>query len=660
MIFGIHVIFSVSSVSSVDFGLIANIKLFMRLSEYFFYWGLLVTTGSYAANTEQEVSLPEVLVENLSYRSVSAQLGHDTEFNRDYLDDVGKADLNGVLRSIAGVNVGQTNASTTSALQLRGAAGGFGLVNLDGVPLFNSFIGFFPLSHYPLDLFGNLKITRGFGGERDSSRTLGGSISLSSRQIKPGKAFLHSEGGSFGTLRNYLGGGVGGDFGELTMIAGRSDIFEGVSQAALQNGGTERDKFEMSNGLLRWNKEFNRGSLDSSVYFVRTRDGMDGPGRLPNNTRGWVDDVNGFNLQETWVAQTHGSYQLTNNWETSLRMGFTQDQQIGRIGTLPSSGLPMNLTSQLWIGRWQNTHRFAFNQQQQDAFRLTWALESQQQYAERPFQSLVNPSSFFALTNTLISPLLRSEIEWGNWLASTEVRFDHYDQYGGNHAIFNASIGWQLNPEMLIWAKGGTAYRPPAVNELLHPVFGGINLKPESSFGGEIGWRWKRKNDEISINGYWQSYENLILLLQSPLNGSIQASNINADISGMALQTKHTWNSVLTSGLSYTFMYAYNPQTGLEIPYRGQHQGQFWTDWRVNEALSLRVDMTFRSGFWVGANDTVRIDSAPRLNASINYQVTPKLRLNLRGENINNELTPDIYGFNYVGAAVYGGAYLDW
>jgi hypothetical protein len=48
------------------------------------------------------------------------------------------------------------------------------------------------------------------------------------------------------------------------------------------------------------------------------------------------------------------------------------------------------------------------------------------------------------------------------------------------------------------------------------------------------------------------------------------------------------------------------------------------------------------------------------LNASINYQVSPTLRLNLRGENIDNQLTPDLYGFNYVGAAVYGGAYLDW
>jgi outer membrane cobalamin receptor len=107
-------------------------------------------------------------------------------------------------------------------------------------------------------------------------------------------------------------------------------------------------------------------------------------------------------------------------------------------------------------------------------------------------------------------------------------------------------------------------------------------------------------------------------------------------------------------------MDARDPQTNKKTPYRAPHQAQFWTEWRVLEPVSLRVDMTFRSDFWVDPDNTVRLDSAPRLNASINYQVTPKLRLNLRGENINNQLTPDFYGFNYVGAAVYGGAYLNW
>ena len=107
-------------------------------------------------------------------------------------------------------------------------------------------------------------------------------------------------------------------------------------------------------------------------------------------------------------------------------------------------------------------------------------------------------------------------------------------------------------------------------------------------------------------------------------------------------------------------MMANNPQTGYKIPNRPNHQGQFWTEWKMLAPLTLRVDLTYREGYWVDSINTIQINAAPRVNASINYQVTPKIKLTLRGENINNQRTPDLYGFNYPGAAIYGGAYLDW
>ena len=70
--------------------------------------------------------------------------------------------------------------------------------------------------------------------------------------------------------------------------------------------------------------------------------------------------------------------------------------------------------------------------------------------------------------------------------------------------------------------------------------------------------------------------------------------------------------------------------------------------------------MTYRDGYWADQLNTLRIQSAPRLNANINYQINPKLRVYARGENINNERTPDLYGFNYVGAAIYGGVNIDY
>ena len=607
---------------------------------------------------EAAFSLPEVSVDTQAYPEVAQQLGQTTELNREALDAGNRSDLNGALRALPGLNISQSNASTTTGLTLRGASGGLGLVTLDGVPLFNSFNGYFPLSHYPLDLFDRVEVSRGSGQLSAGSRTLGGSINLSSRDMEHQQAFIHTEGGSYGTLRTNLGGGLHNDWGHWTVAAGRGDIFEGLNQASPRNGATERDNFQMTNGLLHWNRDFRRGSMDSSVYFVRSREGMDGPGLLPTGLPGWMDDPNGLLIQETWVAQNHASYQLNDHWSTALRMGYTQDRQSGEVGTIPRVRFPMNLTSQLWLGHWENNHDWTLGHDTQQELRLVWGVDAQQQHGEN---QMIAPSMDNMITNTVISPLARIELEWQDWLASTDMRVDHNDQYG-DHTVFSARSGWRLTPGMLLWAKGGTGYRAPAVNERLHPMFGDPNILPETSVGGEIGWRWQANpKDELSVTSYFQHYRNLIVLQRNAITAVTKAGNISqADVWSVELQASHQWNDAWRSGLSYTFMDARNPQNGHQIPWRPEHQGQFWSEWRILQPISLRVDLTFRDGYWVDGDNTLSINPAPHLNININYQVNPKLRVYLRGENINDDRTADLYEFNYVGAAVYGGAHIDW
>ncbi|MEY3759578.1 MAG: Outer rane cobalamin receptor translocator, tonB dependent, partial [Pseudomonadota bacterium] len=512
---------------------------------------ILLSIFLHETSAEEAFNFPEMVIVGPSESSVTHQLDTITDINRTSLAAVHKADMNGALRGLASVGVGQINAGSPSSLVLRGASGGLGLVNLDGIPLFNNFTGFFALSHYPLDLLDRVGVTRGQGGDRYSSRTLGGSINLFSKQMENGKAFLHTEGGSYGTVRTHLGGGVHNNLGHWTVAGGRTDIFEGISQASPQSGSNERDNSQMSNGLLHWDTDFNKGSLDSSLYFVRSRDGSDGPGLLPNHRLGWKDDPSGLLNQETWVAQTHGNYRLSDNWDSALRMGFTQDQQTGRVGTLPNRPYccSMDLTSQLWLGHWENTHPIALSSKPNNTLRMIWGIDAQQQHGE---------STNNALTNTLVSPLARAEIEWGDWLASTEIRNDHYDQFG-NHAVFNTNVGWHFYPDMMVWAKGGTGYRAPAVNERLHPLFGSANLVPESNAGGEMGWRWKANTHyEVSTSSYIQRYHNLIVLQQIP-SGSFNSLNINqAHVWGVELQGHYAWNEAWNSGLAYSYMVANN------------------------------------------------------------------------------------------------------
>ena len=599
----------------------------------------------------EETVLPPMQVKPSDY---NVSLGQTSRFNREDLEATGSSDWNQVLRNLAGVDLTQSNASTTSGLSFRGAGGGLGVVNLDGVPLFNSSTSFFPLSHFPLDFFESAELRRGLVDTNETSRTLGGSLRLSSRQLNPHHGFWHSEAGSYATVRNNLGLAAANQAGNFTVMGGRSDVFEGVSQAVPVNA--ERDSFHMNNGLLRWDKDFDNGAVDASVYFVNTRESVDGPGFLPTGRLGWKDDPNGLILQNTWVAQTRGHYALNSKWDSALRLGYTQDSQVGQTGNIFGHAIPIDLTNQLWIAHWENSHQIKFDQQTKNII-MVWGIDTQHQQGI----SQLNSVSQLDRSNTIVSPIYRAEFNTKDWSGNVVLRHD-FDARYGDHTIFTVGASWQISKKMALWGKAGNGYRSPAVNELLHSLFGSLTLRPETSRGGEVGWRWQpSKLDELSLSGYVQEYNNLIVMEQNPYTGSMGSINHkNAEVLGAELSIKHTWNTKWQSEFSYGYMSARDPVVHKQIGYRPEHQGQFATIWQISQPLKLRVGLSFRDSYWIDSVNSLRIAPAPRLNANLDYQIHSRFRVYLRGENLNNERVPDLYGFNYVGASVYGGMHLDW
>jgi outer membrane cobalamin receptor len=245
-----------------------------------------------------------------------------------------------VLRQEPSVTLNQGSAQMASNLSFRGA-GGQGMLTLDGVPLFSDFVGVYSLQRYSINELDRVTVSRSFDGNFSGSRTLGGAIHLKTRQLQETDNFLHFEGGSYDTLRESAGGGLTSKLGNFSAIVGRSDVFNGISEAKI---GSERDEFEMNHASGKWNKNFEKGELDASLYFVKSKQDIDGPGLLPDKTFGWVDDTQGKLSDETWVTQLHGQYDLSSNWNTSLQLGFTQDQQKMKTTLIK----PFSITNQLF------------------------------------------------------------------------------------------------------------------------------------------------------------------------------------------------------------------------------------------------------------------------------------------------------------------------
>jgi len=102
-------------------------------------------------------------------------------------------------------------------------------------------------------------------------------------------------------------------------------------------------------------------------------------------------------------------------------------------------------------------------------------------------------------------------------------------------------------------------------------------------------------------------------------------------------------------------MSAKNAKNHLYVPYLPEHQGAFWNELQLLKPLKMRVDLTFHDAYFFDGSNTRRAEAAPRVNALLKYQLTPKTDLYLRGENIANNRTTEIHDFTVNGAAVYFG-----
>jgi vitamin B12 transporter len=139
----------------------------------------------------------------------------------------GQRELSQVLRATPGLSISQGMKGGPSNLSLRGASGGMGLINIDGVPLHDTLPGQTPLDLFPAETFGSSDIQRGSAAMLGFGRSLGGAINLHSRNSREHGGRLHLEGGSFGTLRETATADLGNADHNLNLTAGRDDLFDG-------------------------------------------------------------------------------------------------------------------------------------------------------------------------------------------------------------------------------------------------------------------------------------------------------------------------------------------------------------------------------------------------------------------------------------------------
>ena len=605
------------------------------------------------AAAEDKVSLPDVVVISKPGDNFNQTL-NDTHLNQDDLQRSGQREITNVLRATPGLALSQGMKGGASTISLRGASGSMGLVNIDGIPLYDTWPGALNLDLFPAETFGSTDIHRGSAAILNFGRALGGTINLHSRNNRENSAKLHLEGGSWGSLRETVTADLNNDAHSLNFTAGRDDLFDGTHWADSRQGNTERDDFHAYQLAMHLRDQLTEHTkLDSSVYYINNHSGVDKIGLIRFNPPELnnVDDP-GRLKQEIWLTQSTASIDLHPKWQSELQLGYTEHRASAFIGDVfpGSPSYLVGFVNQLSLARWKNSHQIWFDAPHKRGFQLNWG-------GEGLYEQGRSVSTNTGGQRGTGSGFANLQGNWDDWQGSLAVRADHFDRYG-SHAVYHVGLSWQMTQRLQWFINGGTGYRLPSFNEMLMWPFANLQLKPEQSVGGDTGLRWQPNEDsQVSINYFHNRYSGLIKVerMAFPL-GLYLINNIpHAKIQGLETQWRTNWNQQLTTGADYTWTSSKNLDTGAPLPRQPKHIARVWLEWTWQTLpLKLWTQGIYRGNSYDTSGLSTLSDSF-NLDMMLTYQLSVPLSLYLRGDNLSNNRQTQLTGWDMPGTSVYGG-----
>ncbi len=319
-------------------------------------------------------NLPELTVSasRLSFTSTPGTTADNpvhstTFFQRTEIEGSYQRNPNELLRGIPGLSVYEGPDALGSAVDIRGANAGHGMVMLDGVPFPTTIPGLTWFNSMPVESLESIAVIRGTDHAYHANQALGGSIQLRSKTTRENYAFSHLEGGSFGALRGTLSGGLRGEHVQVTGTVSRIHYLDGGYHALPDRGNPERDPIRGTVGLMHYASErLNRLTLDGTLYYKDARLEADLPSITPAGLPDFVDDPDTHLGESLWLTQHTVGIEITDSWSSRVQIALTENKI-----DAASAGLPVNFLGRMQFINWRNTHRIS-GPETSNSWLLTW------------------------------------------------------------------------------------------------------------------------------------------------------------------------------------------------------------------------------------------------------------------------------------------------
>lgn len=241
-------------------------------------------------------------------------------------------------------------------------------------------------------------------------------------------------------------------------------------------------------------------------------------------------------------------------------------------------------------------------------------------------------------------------------------RFDDHADFGGKASIA-ASASIAVAPSWRMRASWGQGFKAPSLFQL-HSDYGNGLLQPERSDSIDAGIEFSGADGGLTFTLFRNSSRNLIDFIGCPVNGTgICAGrpygtydNIGrARQQGLEAEGRAQVMAGLVARLAYAFTASSNRQTGNRLARRPRHAGTFSLDWQALELVTFGADLRVVSASFDDPANTRRLGGHALLDLRAAWDVTDRVALYGRIENVWDEHYQSALGYAQAGRAAYLG-----
>jgi vitamin B12 transporter len=562
-----------------------------------------------------------------------------------------------VLRSVPGLNIVQTGgAGGQTSLFLRGTNSNHTKVLLDGIDIADPSTpgGAADISKLLAGDIAKVEVLRGPQGALYGSDAIGGVVSIITKGGEgPMTIAADAEGGSFGTFNQR--GSVSGSQGAFHYAA---------TLQHFHSGSTPVTPLDLLPPGQRRNDDFydNVTATAKLGYDVTDNFDLGFTGRTLNSLGKITGDAFDFATFTSFPSPTRtriSSIQYQSRATAHLVLWDGRlDQTLGLAygSAITATQDPDNGDSRAIGDRikldWQG------NVAVMDGETLVLGAETARD-ALHPGLSFGFPSTLSqGITTNAGFAELQSDFGFGLY-NSASIRYDDNSRFG-NKTTWRIAPAWVIEETgTKLKASAGSGFKAPALQQLYGTFGGNAALKPETSFGYDVGVEQSLLDGALTggITWFQNNIKNLIVSGPAPAFqlaniGRARTDGVESFIAWKALDT-------LTLRGDYTYTDALDAGTKLALLRRPRHKASVGADWQATDDLSLDATLLYVGPQIDGNRDfsipRLKMPDYVTLDLAASYRISEKWSLFGRIENATdtNYQSPD--GFLRPGIGAYGG-----